>query len=159
MKNLRKIFSSLILSVVLSFTLFFTNTAIAAITPDEAKGIMSDSSSMQEAGQKLREADSSEKLRNHETLNTKKEVRDRKNQPAIDTKGNTDPVQEVKEDLKGIAENVKEKLNLDEPLAPSTKEFLGKRQETAEPNGKILVKEEPGFYQRNRQTRVFEEEK
>lgn len=161
MKTLRKILSTLTLSVVLSLTLFFTHSvpAVAAITPDEAKGIMRDSGSMQEAGQKLREADSSEKLRNHETLNTAKEVRDRKNQPAIDAKGNANPIQEIKQDLKGAAENVKEKLNLDEPLAPSTKEFLGKRQETVEPNGKVMVQEEPGFHQRNRQTRVFEEEK
>lgn len=157
MKELRKILSTLILSVVLFLTLLFTATvsANAAIAPDEAQNIMRDAGSLQEAGQKLREADSSEKLRNHETLNTAKEVR--KDRPAIDAKGNT--IKEAKEGLKGIAENVKEKLNLDEPLAPSTKEFLGKRQETVEPNGKILVKEEPGYYQRNRQTRVFEEEK
>ncbi|GAP93787.1 hypothetical protein [Leptolyngbya sp. NIES-2104] len=157
MKDLRKIFSTLILSVVLFLTLLFTSsvTANAAIAPDEAQNIMRDANSLQEAGQKLREADSSEKLRKNEALNTAKEVR--KNRPAIDAKGNT--IEEAKKDLKGIAENVKEKLNLDEPLAPSTKEFLGTRQETVEPNGKILVKEKPGYYQRDRQTKVFEEEK
>lgn len=161
MNTVRKIFSTAILSAILSLSLFFTPSvpAFAAITPDEAKGIMRDSDSLQEAGQKLREADSSAKLRKGETLDTAKEVRERKGQPAIDAKGQTNLLQEAKEDIKGIGENVKEKLNLDEPLAPSTKEFLGKRQEVAEPNGKILVKEEPGYYQRDRQTKVFEEEK
>jgi len=161
MNYLRKIFSTVVLSLVLSLTLFLGNSvpAYAAITPDEAKGIIRDSNSIQEAGEKLREADSSAKLRNNEELNTAKEVRERKNQPAIDAKGKPDPIAETKQGLKGIAENVKEKLNLDEPLAPSTKEFLGKRQEIAEPNGKVLVHEEPGYYQRNRQPKVFEEER
>ncbi|BAU15500.1 hypothetical protein LEP3755_60590 [Leptolyngbya sp. NIES-3755] len=157
MKDLRKILSTLVLSVVLFLTLLFTSsvTATAAIAPDEAQNIMRDAGSLQEAGQKLREADSSEKLRNNEALNTAKEVR--KDRPAINAKGDT--IKEAKEGLKGIAENVKEKLNLDEPLAPSTKEFLGKREEVVEPNGKVLVKEKPGYYQRDRQTKVFEEER
>jgi biopolymer transport protein ExbB/TolQ len=157
MKDLRKILSTLMLSVVLFLTLLFSSSvaAIAAIAPDEAQNIMRDASSLQEAGQKLREADSSEKLRNNEALNTAKEVR--KDRPAIDAKGNT--IEEAKEGFKGFAENVKEKLNLDEPLPPSTKEFFGKREETVEPGGKVLVKEEPGYYQRERQTQVFEEEK
>lgn len=129
MKNLRKICSTVILSVVLSLTLFFANSvpAIAAITPDEAKGIIRDSNSIQEAGEKLREADSAAKVRNGEELDTAKEVRERKNQPAIDAKGNTNPTGETKEGLKGIAENIKEKLNLDEPIPEETKEFFGKR--------------------------------
>lgn len=156
MNYLRKIFSTIILSVVLSLTLFLV-PAQAAIAPQEAQNIMRDANSLQEAGQKLREADSSEKLRNNEALNTAKGVR--KGNPAIDAKGNTNPIEEIKEGIKDAAENVKEKLNLDEPLAPSTKEFLGKRQETVEPNGKVLVKEEPGYYQRGRETKVFEEER
>ena len=160
MNTLPKIFLTVILSAILSLSLFITPSipAFAAITPDEAKGIMRDSDSLQEAGQKLREADSSAKLRKSEGLDTAKEVRDRKGEPAIDAKGKTDIIEETKENIKGIAENVKEKLNLDEPLAPSTKEFLGKRQEIAEPDGKVLVKEEPGYYQRDRQPKVFEQE-
>lgn len=125
MKDLRKIFSTLILSVVLFLTLLFTVTvsANAAIAPDEAQNIMRDAGSLQEAGQKLRQADSSAKLRNNEALNTAEEVR--KGMPAIDAKGNT--IEEAKEGLKEFAENVKEKLNLDEPLPEGTKEFLGKR--------------------------------
>ncbi|MBD1844616.1 hypothetical protein H6F89_14680 [Cyanobacteria bacterium FACHB-63] len=121
MNYLRKIFSTVILSVLLSLTLLSV-PAHAAIAPQEAQNIMRDANSLQEAGQKLREADSSEKLRNNEALNTAKEVR--KGSPAIDAKGNTDPVGETKEGLKGIVENVKDKLNLDEPLPPATKEFL-----------------------------------
>ncbi len=160
MNYLHKSFSIVALSMILSFSLFFaTGSPVhAAITPDEAKGIMRDSNSIQEAGEKLREADSSAKLRRGEELDTAKEVRDRKNQPAIDAKGRTDLVEETKDNLKGIAENVKEKLNLDEPLAPSTKEFLGKRQEITKPDGKVLVREEPGYYQRDRQAQFFEED-
>jgi len=115
--------------LILSLTLFLTNSvpAFAAITPDEAKGIIRDSNSIQEAGEKLREADSSAKLRNHEELNTAKEVREGKNQPAIDAKGRANSIGEAKQGLKGIAENVKEKLNLDEPIPEETKEFFGKR--------------------------------
>lgn len=122
MNNLRKLFSTLILSVVLFLTLLFnfSGVANAAIAPDEAQNIMRDAGSLQEAGQKLREADSSEKLRNNEALNTAKEVR--KDRPAIDAKGNT--IEEAKEGLKGVVENVKEKLNLDEPIPEATKEFL-----------------------------------
>lgn len=121
MNYLRKIFSTVILTVVLSLTLLSV-PAQAAIAPQEAQNIMRDAGSLQEAGQKLREADSSEKLRNNEVLNTAKEVR--KGSPAIDAKGKIDPVGETKEGLKGIVENVKDKLNLDEPLPPATKEFL-----------------------------------
>lgn len=130
MNYLRKIFTTVILSVVLSFSLFLIpSPAQAAITPDEAKGIIRDSDSIQEAGEKLREADSSAKVRNGYELDTKKEVRERKNQPAIDAKGNSDPVGETKEGLKGIAENIKEKLNLDEPIPEETKEFFGVKGE------------------------------
>lgn len=128
MKNLRKIFSTLVLSIVLSLTLLFSSsvTANAAIAPDEAQTIMRDANSLQEAGQKLREADSSEKLRNNEALNTAKEVR--KDRPAIDAKGN--PIEETKEGLKGVVENVKEKLNLNEPIPEETKEFFANPTKT-----------------------------
>ncbi|HTL87939.1 MAG TPA: hypothetical protein VL134_00970 [Leptolyngbya sp.] len=152
MNALRKIFSTVILSAILSLALFLVPSipAFAAITPDEAKGIIRDSDSIQAAGEKLREADSAAKVRQGYELDTAKEVRDRKGQPAIDAKGQADLIKETKSDLKGMVENVKEKLNLDEPLAPSTQEFLGIREETAAPDGKVLVREKPGYYQRDR---------
>ncbi|MBW4569601.1 MAG: hypothetical protein KME31_16710 [Tolypothrix carrinoi HA7290-LM1] len=42
-------------------------------------------------------------------------------------------VDNAKNNLKGIGENVREKLNLDEPLPQSTKEFLNSTKEKVDP--------------------------
>ncbi|GAX41761.1 hypothetical protein NIES4075_27580 [Tolypothrix sp. NIES-4075] len=42
-------------------------------------------------------------------------------------------VDSAKNNLKAIGDNVREKLNLDEPLPQSTKEFLNSTKEKAEP--------------------------
>jgi hypothetical protein len=158
MTLLRKFFSTVVFSLVLfvGFCLTTNIAAHAAVTPDEAKGIIQNSDSMMNAGEKLREADSAAKVRGGQALDTAKEVR--RGMPGIDAKGG-DPLGRTEEKLKDVAENVKEKLNLDEPLAPSTKKFLGKREEVETSNGEVQVKEEPGYYQRNRQTQVYTEEK
>lgn len=147
--NLRKFLSTLVLSFVLFVGFCLTNFAAqAAITPDEAKGVISGSDSMMEAAERLREADSTDKVRQQYKF-------DGENKVHI----GQDPLAKTQEKLKGAAENVKEKLNLDEPLAPSTKKFLGTRQEAQTPEGNIVATEKPGFYQRNRDTKVFIEEK
>jgi hypothetical protein len=115
--------------------------SLAAITPPEAQKIINDADSTQEAGARLRQADSSEKVRNREPLDTAKEVTDRigantpdRREPLIrdtqnklkdaanNVKGTLD-VDNTQNKLKGAAENIKEKLNLDEPIPQSTKDF------------------------------------
>ncbi len=161
MIQLRKIFSTLILSVVLFVGVLVAApvvSSVAAILPNEAQDIINQSGSVQEAGDRLKLADSSEKVRNRETLNTAKEITDRINQQGEQRDTRDRLISTTENKLKDAVENVKEKLNLDEPLAPSTKEFLGKRQEEIESNGDVVVREEPGYYQRNRQSREFVEE-
>jgi len=58
---------------------------------------------------------------------------------AIDKKN---PLEQVKQNLKETAENVKEKLNLDEPLDPGTKEVLNSAQENVEKTVKPLTGKE-----------------
>lgn len=125
MNLLRRFLSTVVLSLVLfvGFCLAPNIAAHAAVTPDEAKGIIQNSDSMINAGEKLREADSAAKVRSGQELDTAKEVR--KGMPVIDAK-DQDPLGRTQNQLKGVAENVKEKLNLDEPLPESTKRFLGK---------------------------------
>lgn len=123
MIQLRKTLTILLTSVVLFVGILFSTSApsLAAITPSEAQTMINESNSPQEAGAKLRASDSSEKVRNRETLNTKKEVRDRLEAGQPDRR---DPlVSKSQNKLEEIAENVKEKLNLDEPIPQSTKDF------------------------------------
>lgn len=159
MIQLRKILSTLLLSVVLFVGVFVAApvaSSVAAILPDEAQDIIKQSDSVQDAGDRLKAGDSYEKVRNRETLNTAKEVTDRVNQ-GEQRDGRDVLISSTENKLKDAFENVKEKLNLDEPLAPSTKEFLGKRQEEIQPNGDVLVREEPVFG-KDRQPREFVEE-
>jgi hypothetical protein len=147
MKLLRKFFSTIVLSLML--LIGFSNVAAhAALTPDEAKGVIRDSGSMMEAAERLREADSTAEVRQQYKFDGENKIHTAQ-----------DPIAKTQDKLKGAVENVKEKLNLDEPLAPSTKKFLGKRDEIGESNGRTVVQEEPGYYQRDRQTQVFTEEK
>jgi hypothetical protein len=170
MNSLLKVFSTIVLSIVLFVGILSTGSisayGLAVVTPKEAADIIRESDSVQEAGDKLKAADSSEKVRDRETLDTAKEIRDslreapkdRNIQQDHERAKRDDRLETTKEKLKDAAENVKEKLNLDEPLAPSTKEFLGKRQEEIEQNGDVVVREEPGYYQRDRQPKQFVEQ-
>jgi hypothetical protein len=161
MNSLLKVFSTIALSIILFVGILSTGSVtsygLAIVTPKDAADIIRESDSVQEAGDRLRAADSSEKVRDRETLDTAKEIRVRNIQQDRERSKRDDRLETTKEKLKDAAENVKEKLNLDEPLAPSTKEFLGKRQEEVEPNGDVVVREEPGYYQRNRQPKQFVE--
>ncbi|MBW4420170.1 MAG: hypothetical protein KME13_13205 [Myxacorys californica WJT36-NPBG1] len=123
MTQLRKTLTVLLTSVFLFVGILFSTSdySLAAITPSEAKTIIQESSSPQEAGAKLRASDSSDKLRNRETLDTAKEVRERVEAGKPDRR---DPlVSNTQNKFEEIAENVKEKLNLDEPISQSTKDF------------------------------------
>jgi len=59
------------------------------------------------------------------------------------------PLEQAKQNLKETAENVKEKLNLDEPLDPGTKEVLNSAQENVEKAVQPLTGKEKGTYQHN----------
>ena len=154
MKALLKVFSIVALSIVLSVGIFLTNSVsaceLAAVTPKGAADIIRESDSVQEAGNRLKAADSSDVVAG--------QIRDRNTTQDQQRAKRDDLIGTTQEKLKGAAETVKEKLNLDEPLAPSTKEFLGKRQEDIQPNGDVIVREQPGYYQKNRQARQFVEQ-
>ena len=142
MKALLKVFSIVALSIVLSVGIFLTNSVsaceLAAVTPKGAADIIRESDSVQEAGNRLKAADSSDVVAG--------QIRDRNT--------TQDQQRAKRDDLIGTTQE----LNLDEPLAPSTKEFLGKRQEDIQPNGDVIVREQPGYYQKNRQARQFVEQ-
>ncbi|OWY65866.1 hypothetical protein B7486_39585 [cyanobacterium TDX16] len=57
------------------------------------------------------------------------------------------PIEKAKESLKETAENVREKLNLDEPLDPGTKEVLNSAQKNVEKTVKPITGKEQGSYQ------------
>ncbi|MBE9015258.1 hypothetical protein C7Y66_12530 [Chroococcidiopsis sp. CCALA 051] len=59
------------------------------------------------------------------------------------------PLEKAKESLKETAENVREKLNLDEPLDPGTKEVLNSAQKNVEKTVKPVTGKEQGSYQQN----------
>jgi hypothetical protein len=143
MSQLRKTLTILLTSALLVIGMFFSTglDSLAAITPPEAQKIINDADSPQEAGARLRQSDSSDKVRNREPLDTAKEVTDRigantpdRREPLIrdtqnklkdaanNVKGTLD-VDNTQNKLKGAAENIKEKLNLDEPIPQSTKDF------------------------------------
>lgn len=51
--------------------------------------------------------------------------------------------------LKEAAENIKEKLNLDEPIDPGTKDFLNSVEKNVEKTVKPVTGNEKGYYQDN----------
>ena len=55
-------------------------------------------------------------------------------------------VDNAKNNLKGIGENVREKLNLDEPLPESTKEFLNSSKNKVDEVVNPITKESRGYY-------------
>jgi hypothetical protein len=59
------------------------------------------------------------------------------------------PLGKAKTSFKGTVENVKEKLNLDEPVPQSTKDFLNSVQQKAEDTVEPLTRTEHGYYQDN----------
>jgi lipopolysaccharide export LptBFGC system permease protein LptF len=148
-RTITSLFFSLVLFVGISA---LAPPAHAAILPQEAKDIIQDSSSVQEAGSRLKDADSSEKVRNRETLDTAKEVTDRIQGQEQDRDRRDRLMNKTKSKLKDAAENVKEKLNLDEPIPESTKEFVEEvKEDVNEAIGK--PKSGIGFYQRKPEVR------
>ncbi|NDJ18500.1 hypothetical protein [Myxacorys almedinensis] len=148
MIQLRSILTILFLSFCLFGSIAFSNdvsvVSLAAITPPEAQNIINNSDSAQEAGQRLKSSDSFEKVRDRKALNTAEEVTDRFEANQSDRR---DPlVSHTQNKLEEFAENVKEKLNLDEPIPQSTKDFGNDLKSKAnETLGRS--KGEPGYYQ------------
>jgi Tfp pilus assembly protein PilO len=62
-------------------------------------------------------------------------------------------VDNAKSNLKDIGENVREKLNLDEPLPESTKEFLNSTQNKLEDTIEPITGKKQGYYQDNIQAK------
>jgi hypothetical protein len=58
-----------------------------------------------------------------------------------------EPLEKAKTSLKETADNVKEKLNLDEPVPQSTKDFFSSVQKKVEETVEPLIGSEPGYYQ------------
>lgn len=116
MIKLRRVFTAIVATVLL-----FCGTAFVS-NPAMAKSLTPEASSYQVAGNF--DADSWDKLPT--TSN---------NKPAVGTRTNTgsksyidldnSQVDNAQNNLKSAADNVREKLNLDEPIYPGTKDFLG----------------------------------
>ncbi|KAM3094552.1 hypothetical protein ACKFKG_15915 [Phormidesmis sp. 146-35] len=128
--------------------LFSTNgvQAMAAVTPQGAKEIIEQSSSVQDAGEKLKALDSSEKVRNHQTLDTTKDVYRADNEQTFVNNRRDESIRDTGNKLKDIAETVKEKLNLDEPIPDSTKEFINDVENAVDNTVGKVSGEKPGYY-------------
>ncbi|KAM3093421.1 hypothetical protein ACKFKF_29340 [Phormidesmis sp. 146-12] len=131
--------------------LFSTNgvQAMAAVTPQGAKEIIEQSSSVQDAGEKLKALDSSEKVRNHQTLDTTKDVYRADNEQTFVNNRRDESIRNTGNKLKDIAETVKEKLNLDEPIPDSTKEFINDVENAVDNTVGKVSGEKPGYYKAN----------
>ncbi len=144
MTQLTKTLTTLLASILFFVGLLFSNPtlqAVAAVTPDAAKQVIKEADSVQEATQNLKALDSSEILKNHGTLDPTKDVLKTSAQDRVTDRPKGDPlISTAEEKIKEVAENVKEKLNLNEPIPESTKKFgrqlTGKANDAADEAGK-----------------------
>jgi hypothetical protein len=130
-----RIVTTLLASVVLFVGMLFSTSevkAFAAVTPQGAKEVIEQSSSIHDAGEKLKALDSSEKVRNHQTLDTTKDVYHGDNEGTSVSDRRDQLVNNTGSKIKDFAETVKEKLNLNEPIPDSTKEFLNDVENTVD---------------------------
>ncbi len=149
MTQLIRIITTLLASVALFVgILFSTNVvqALAAVTPQGAKEVIERSSSVQDAGEKLKALDSSEKARNHQSLDTTKDVYHGDDEGTSVSDRRDESMRNTGNKLKDIAETVKEKLNLDEPIPESTREFLKDAENTVDNTVGKVSGEKPGYY-------------
>ena len=58
-------------------------------------------------------------------------------------------VETAKNNLKDVGDNVREKLNLDEPLPQSTKDFLNSTEKRVEDTIEPIIGKNQGYYQNN----------
>ena len=128
MTQLIKTLTTLLVSILFFVGLLFSSPttlkALAAVTPDAAKQVIKDADSPQEAARNLKALDSSDILKNHGTLDTTKDVLKTSAQDRVTDQPQRDPlISSAENRLKEAAENIKEKLNLDEPIPESTKKF------------------------------------
>lgn len=128
MTKILRSLSTLLVGVLLFVGILYayptSSQALAAATPDAVKQVIQDADGIQDAGEKLKALDSSELLRNHQTLDTRKDVlKTAAQEQPVDRAHREDLIGTTQNKLKDVAETVKEKLNLDEPLPESTKEF------------------------------------
>ncbi len=61
-----------------------------------------------------------------------------------------DLIETSRDQLRTAAETVREKLNLDEPLYPGTKDFLKDTEESLEDTAQTLTGQSKGYYQSHR---------
>ncbi len=59
-------------------------------------------------------------------------------------------VDNAKKNLEDIGENIREKLNLDEPLPESTKEFLNSSENKVDEVVNLLTRDSKGYYEENK---------
>ncbi len=123
-RSLTTLLVSILFFVGLLFSSPATFQAVAAVTPDAAKQVIKEADSAQEAARNLKALDSSDILKNHGTLDTTKDVLKTSAQDRVTDQPKGAPlVSSAEEKIKEAAENVKEKLNLNEPIPESTKKF------------------------------------
>jgi hypothetical protein len=149
MTQLIRIITTLLASVALFVGILFGTTAVkslAAVTPQGAKEVIEQSSSVQDAGEKLKALDSSEKVRNHQALDTTKDVYHGDNPGTSVNERRDESIRNTGNKIKDIAETVKEKLNLDEPIPESTREFLKDAEDTVDNAVGKVSGEKPGYY-------------
>jgi hypothetical protein len=145
-RSLTTFLVSIVLFVGILFNIGVTSKALAAVTPQGAKEVIQQSNSVQEAGEKLKALDSSEKVRNHQALDTTKDVYHGDNETESVHDRRAESIRSTGNKLKDIAETVKEKLNLDEPIPESTKEFLNDVENTVDNTVGKVSGEKPRYF-------------
>lgn len=103
---------SVSLLVGISFSNNATFEALSAVTPQGAREVIEQSKSPQEAGEKLKALDSSELVRNHQTLDTTKDVfhgEDASSSAPSDRRD--EEIKKTGQKLKDLVEAAKEKVD------------------------------------------------
>lgn len=111
-----RIVTRLLISVLFLVGIFLSDRAtlpaIAAVTPEGAKQVIEQSKNPQEAGATLKALDSSEIVRNHAVLDTKKDVLDRTDEQHTSVSDRRDQmIRETQTKVSKGAQKIKEKLN------------------------------------------------
>lgn len=109
-----RIFTHFFISSLLVVSVLFSNhVALAAVTPQAAKEVIEQAKNPQEAAENLKALDSSEIVRNHGVLDTKKDVLHSMDDQSTSASDRRDQmIRDTQTKISGSAQAVKEKLDL-----------------------------------------------
>ena len=134
----RRVISVVLVAIALLVNLVSAPASFAApLTPEAAKYVIKKSDSAAEAGERLQA----------QAKDYKQELKEDSNYTA---KAVGKAAEDSKNGLEKAVDTVVEKLNLNEPLPESTKEFLGEVEENVDKVVEPVVEGKPGFFKVDR---------